>query len=189
MPPETQVKNDPTLVIVLIVSALIIAGALVYVYVFHDNFPGYMFSFNRPGPCAVLPAKYCDQGQPVTYPDNQTYLGFNVPSSTIIYAPFAGKFSASGVAVSNPSLNVYGFVANRPEPNATGTTFFFTGEFKPLIKSGSEVGVGQPIAESDGYIIDQVSNSSLLINFQDVNAEGLGSIDQNILNSYFKTQK
>lgn len=189
MPPEAQIKNDPTLTIVLIVSALIIAGALVYVYVFHDNFPGYIFSFNRPGPCAVLPAKYCDQGKPVTYPDNQTYLGFNVPSSTVIYAPFAGKFSASGVAQSNPNLNVYGFVTSNPGPNATRTSFYFTGEFKPLVKSGSEVGAGQPVAESDGYIIDQVSNSSLLINFQDVNAEGLGSIDQNILNSYFKTQK
>ena len=189
MPPDTQTKNDPTLIIVLIVSALIIAGALAYVYILHDNFPGYMFSFNRPGLCAVLPAKYCDQGQPVTYPDNQTYLGFNVPSSTIIYAPFAGKFSASGVAKSNSSLNVYGSVMGNYNSNSTATLFYFMGEFKPLVKSGSEVGAGQPVAESDGYIIDQVSNSSLLINFQDVNAEGLGVIDQNILNSYFKTQK
>ena len=189
MSPETQTKNDPTLIIVLIISALIIAGALVYVYIFRDNFPTYLFSFNRPGPCAVLPARYCGQGQPVTYPDNQTYLGFNVSSGTEIYAPFAGKFSASGVAKSNPNLNIYGFVVGNVVPNATTTAFSFMGEFKPLVKSGSEVGAGQPVAESDGYIIDQVSNSSLLINFQDVTPTGSGIVNPSILNKYFPKQK
>ncbi|MDE2144872.1 MAG: hypothetical protein KGJ01_02830, partial [Patescibacteria group bacterium] len=88
-PLEKQWKQEPTMWISIGFTSLMVALALVYIYGMHKKLPSFL-SPNQPGKCAVLAERYCDKGKPVTYPNNQTYLGFNLPKDTYIYAPFSG---------------------------------------------------------------------------------------------------
>ncbi|MDE2144923.1 MAG: hypothetical protein KGJ01_03085 [Patescibacteria group bacterium] len=181
-PLEKQWKQEPTMWISIGFTSLMVALALVYIYGMHKKLPSFL-SPNQPGKCAVLPARYCDKEKPVTYPNNQTYLGFNISKNSYVYAPFDGMFAYSGVGESDSSLKTDGWVTESAQGNNIQDVFNFVAEFKPLVPNGDQVTKGEAVAQVDGNVIDEVSNSDLLINFSTIPPQ---YPSPDILGEYFK---
>lgn len=113
-----------------------------------------------PGSCAYLDGRYCGKGAIIKEADGNNYLAFNLPSGSLVFAPFTGVFdynvpdyAASGIYTVGNVAIVYN--------NAT-TTFQFYSYFQPMVFKGI-VTKGEPIAIIKGPAVDEASNANFLI--------------------------
>lgn len=125
----------------------------------------------------------------LSYPNNQEYLGLSLAKGSYIFAPFDGTFTYSGTAEGNPKLSLNGSVTQAPQGGVNGMVLYFIAEFQPLVAEGAQVRKGEPVAAIEGGVIDQVSGSNLLLNFQGVSPAGPQFPDSSILPKYFKVSQ
>lgn len=181
-----KMKPEPTMWFAIGIFVLIVAGSLVYTRGFHGTLSSLISG--KPGSCSVLAEKYCGDGKLVDYPVGQTSLGLNLPKGAYIYAPFSGMFIATGTAESDPNLNTNGEIILMPFGDNKGEVFHFVGEFKPSVASRSSVKAGQKIAVLGGNIIDQPSNSNLILEFYGLSMQGQLSSSTAIIEKYFNVK-
>ncbi|HUY69816.1 MAG TPA: hypothetical protein VMU70_02285 [Candidatus Tyrphobacter sp.] len=171
-------RDERRLNYAFIVVVILILAVLVYFAV--QKGTGRL-SESGPGTCLALSEEYCASGKLVSYPQNKIFVGFNLAASSTIYAPFDGYFD---FGKDGGSVEQYAETAS-----STGQYFEFFGYMTPLQESGAYVKKGAPVAQVTGQVIDQISNSNLLLDFQSVSPNRQKTPDLSLTHQYFSEVK